>query len=181
MSWWGFECVGLWVCGVVSLWVDELMSWWVGELIRLWVGGLVGLWVDVLVSCWAFKSLSASELFYPVLRIWEGFLSCVGITRTTNSSQFVETIKVKTASSYSVVACGSPVAAIRTIYRQISVIMAHSSMPCLNFRNTLSHCIFIIWHSTYCKMAFCTDIAIYGNRTTIKNTISANSTKGFEL
>lgn len=157
------------------------MSWWICKLMSLWVGGLVSLWVDVFVSSWAFMGLSASELFYPALRIWEEFLSCVGITRTTNSSQFVETLKVKTASSYSVVACGSPVAAIRTIYRQFSAIMAHPPMPCLNFRNTLSHCIFIIWYSTYCKMVFCTYIAIYGNRTTIKNTISANSTKGFEF
>ena len=72
------------------------MSWWICKLMRLWVGGLVSLWVDVFVSSWAFMSLSASELFYPALRIWELFLFCVGIPKITSTSQLVEILKVWT-------------------------------------------------------------------------------------
>ena len=98
MRLWVDEVMSLWSGKLVSWWVCELMSWWICKLMRLWVGGLVSLWVDVFVSSWAFMSLSASGLFCYALRTWAECLSCVGMTKTTNSFQLIETLKVKTAS-----------------------------------------------------------------------------------
>ena len=103
MRWWGDggEVMRWWVCEVMSLWGGGLMRWRVGEGMRWWGDEFVSwwfYWVNVFGCCLAFMSLSASELFCLALRTWAECLSCVGMTKTTNSFQLIETLKVKTAS-----------------------------------------------------------------------------------
>ena len=45
-----------------------------------------------------FVSLSASKLICAVLRMRAECLSCVGITKKTKPSQFIERLKAKTVS-----------------------------------------------------------------------------------
>ena len=112
MRGWGDEFVRWWVCEVKGWWggglvrgcggevmglrVFELMRWWGGEVMSLWIDDFIELMYSGVV--WAFMSLSASGLFCYALRTWAECLSCVGMTKTTNSFQLIETLKVKTAS-----------------------------------------------------------------------------------
>ena len=104
MGWWVCEVKGWWGGGLVrggggevmGLRVFELMRWWGGEVMSLWVDDFIELMYSGVV--WAFMSLSASGLFCYALRTWAECLSCVGMTKTTNSFQLIETLKVKTAS-----------------------------------------------------------------------------------
>ena len=75
----------MWIYKFVSLRVSEFKSWWVLELVS-W-------WVDVFGSRWAFVNSYTSELVFRALRIWDGCLSCVGITKTINSAQFIKYLK----------------------------------------------------------------------------------------
>ena len=50
--------------------------------------------------CLLFVCLKAIELVCTVLGTWAERLSCFGITKTTNNTQVIETLKVKTALLY---------------------------------------------------------------------------------
>ena len=87
-------------CEFVSWWVGEFVSWRVGKLVSLWVDGFVGLWAcgfmqsGVCRGALVYKAVSWFALHF-VLR---GVCACVGIAKTTNSSQITEILKVKTTS-----------------------------------------------------------------------------------
>ena len=103
VRWWDYELMKLWVDKFVR-WRDcELMSWWVDKFVR-WIDcTLKTLWVCELMysgvvgySC-VYKSVSRFVLHF----VYEGGrLSCVDITKITNSAQFIETLKVNTVSLY---------------------------------------------------------------------------------
>ena len=119
VNWWVDEFLNLWGYRLVSWWVSKFLSWWDCELVSLLVFELVSCWVSKFVSWWdcTLMSLWVDELMYSgvvgyscvyksvsrlVLHfVYEGgCLSCVDITKITNSAQFIETLKVNTVSLY---------------------------------------------------------------------------------
>lgn len=114
MSCWFFEFVTWWGCELTSWCYFCFLSWcffesaswggmrlwvegvWGCELTNWWVDKLVGFWTDELIQSrvvWVFRSLQASKLICQHFACERGCLSCVGITKVTNYSQFYRRVK----------------------------------------------------------------------------------------
>ena len=81
MSWWLDEIISRWVFEFVSWWAYKLMSWLVRDL--LFFRELISQWVDLSYTSYMRRM----------------FILC-WYHKITYSSQFIETLKVKTTSSY---------------------------------------------------------------------------------
>ena len=77
MSWWVDKFMSSWVCKLISCCVSKSLSWCIRKLLVF--HECISQWVDLSYTSYMKK-----------------YLSCIGTTKTTNTYQFIERLKVRT-------------------------------------------------------------------------------------